>query len=349
MLATHDIYINKAETLNDYINSISKIRDLCTGKEKGELETSVAMLYKTSSKKLYEYNLIIITLYGVLESFIEQIGKEYLEELNRIYEKYSQLPQRIIDNHIVFSADLIKNSDRLSKYSHIQKDKVINNLHACVNNESNYSLNLDAFTYHSSNFRHDSIREFFSNLGIENITEGIKKDIDFRNYFVEKEAAEESDFQKYTDEMYFTPLTDLVERRNNIAHGSPPQTILSLDYMKNYVDYIIRLMNSIYCILYKRLLVYKIDNNKLQQLGSVEKVFRAISVVGIHSNHVSIKRGCLVVGIQPKTKELRYGHVESLEVDKKEVDEISNLEDKVVCLKVDFTAKENYNYFVEVE
>lgn len=114
-----------------------------------------------SNKQIFEYNTIIISMYGYFEAFIEELIKAYISNLSETVSDFKKMPLKIQENHSALSAILIQNLT-LPKYQNITTaDKIIINAHSCVVGNGNYSINLDAYTYHTSNFRQGSIDEFF--------------------------------------------------------------------------------------------------------------------------------------------------------------------------------------------
>lgn len=183
MLNTLKEYNNELKKLYDYLEETDRINIFLCERTEEELLKNEIRLYRGTTKKIYDYKLSIITLYGLIEGFIENIVKRYLEKLSSNIDNYNDLPQLLRENHLNFSADLIKNIDRLSKYRDLSKSHVIKNLYECVGGNKPYHINVDAFTYHSANFRQETIQDFFKKVGIENIIDGLCKKGIFTKYF----------------------------------------------------------------------------------------------------------------------------------------------------------------------
>lgn len=178
-------YLKKIDNLSLYIRKLIEIEELIGENYEEKLSLKVQDLNKVLTKKLYDYNLIVITIYGIFEGFIEQVIKGYLKCLSNYIKDYKNLPEIIRENHIQLSADLIKDCNKYAKFSHLSREEIIANLNSCISGDPNYVINVDAFINHSSNFRKDTIRESFWDIGFVNITQGICKNKKFRQYFID--------------------------------------------------------------------------------------------------------------------------------------------------------------------
>ena len=77
-------YDKKLEALLEYISITEETNELAKQQRSDELAQKVQALSRNSKKRVYDYDLIIINLYGVLESFVEQIIRAYLLDLENI-------------------------------------------------------------------------------------------------------------------------------------------------------------------------------------------------------------------------------------------------------------------------
>jgi hypothetical protein len=67
------------------------------------------------AKRRFDYNCVIISLYGALEYYIESIARLYVKGLNSIVPKYMDLPHKIIESHVNVTFTAIQKADA-SKY-----------------------------------------------------------------------------------------------------------------------------------------------------------------------------------------------------------------------------------------
>lgn len=338
-------YLKKAENLSLYVKRLREIETLTKSDSdyQENLSVKVQDLNKMLTKRLYDYNLIIITLYGILEGFIEQLIKEYLNSLSNSISDYKKLPEVIRINHMMLSAELIKNVDKFEKFKFLSKEKIVNNLYSCISGASKYVINVDAFVNHSSNFRKEAIREIFKEIGVENITQGICRDEQFKQYFIDYENKEKGDLRHLTEDSFFEILKDIVERRNWIAHGNEVDDILSLGILANYIFYIEHLMGAIYNIVYKQYIVIQIEANDKLFLGKPEKVYNNC-IIGIKNQNHKICVGMYAFSKNPITQEIRAGKILSIKYNDCFLNEIKEEENLFIGIKVDYYVKNDYDF-----
>lgn len=345
-------YRNKLSKLHKYNKRLQEIDKWAAKAELSEapvihMDTkalrTIRELFKDPSKRIYDYNLFIITLYGILEGFIEQLIKAYLVSISQRIEKYDDLPEIIKKNHLIFSADLIVNRSKMAKYTHISERTIIDKLQGCLQDNKSFELNVEAFTNHASNFRKDAIREIFHNIGIENITSNICKCKTMQDYFVKYEGIEESDLAFYNEDTYFNMLSELVERRNWIAHGSDVDDIFSLAILDNYIYYVEALLDSIYEICEKSMYTFIITHGNVHYLGKPIHVYNN-EIVCISSQYCVLTAGTIMFAKNEKTQEIKCGKILSIQHQKKELISTSKEESINVGIKVTFYAKENWTY-----
>src|SRR5688572_32489652 len=64
-----------------------------------------------NNKAQYEYNTIIVSLYGYLEKFIEDLIGEYLSQLTVFVPHFPDLPSAIQEKHLMLSLDLSRKTE----------------------------------------------------------------------------------------------------------------------------------------------------------------------------------------------------------------------------------------------
>ncbi len=345
MKAVLDEYLKRADNLISYIVLVQDLNNIAFVANNEPCSEKIIQLNMLQDKRIYDYNLIVITLYGILESYIEQIVKSYLLTINAKIKDFKDLPKVIKDNHLVFSANLINYIFCLNKYGNISVNKVIQNLNSCIsNNITEYSLNVDAFTYHAANFRMDSIRDFFKNLGINNITRSIYQTDLVRDFFMQKEQCNLEELGKRHEDYYYAILQDLVERRNLISHGVDSDELLSLDILKEYINYVKVLIRAIFEILDYNLNLLLFQKTDKVKLGTPIKIINN-KIVCINNNNIEIKEGDNLYAMN-HAKEFRYGKIISIQINSVPVASTCSGENVPVGLCVDFYAKENYEYYI---
>jgi hypothetical protein len=283
--------------LRDYIQEINNHGTLLTKIIKFEkdgqdfssdeivLETKQLLIdYYKKENKVFIYNSIIVSLYGLLENFIENLIKEYIDYLSQSIPKYNDLPEQIKNNHYLLSADLINNLN-LPKYKDkITKELIVSNLYSCSNCKGikNYSINIEAFTQHNFNFRDQTINTFFSAVGVSNVTSLLLSFQQFKDYL---------DNEDIRSEEAFKLLNDLAERRNRVSHGTEENDILNLEQLLRYVKYIENLAFSLNEVLANQAIPHLVRcGDNITSLGYPLRVF-SDKTLGIELEGVMISKG----------------------------------------------------------
>lgn len=319
---------NGMESLDRYIKGINGHKNLLTDIINIEKKTSNAsdtlflketkellLEYFQASNKVFQYNSIIISLYGLLEHFIESLVKEYIEYLNRSIPKYSDVPTEIRDNHYEFSANLINNL-KLPKYKNITtKELIVSNLYSCTTckGKKSYKINTNAFIHHTSNFRDQSVNEFFKAVGISNITSMLLQNTQFRKY-IDSEGIEAEDV--------FKILNDLAERRNRIAHGSEETNILDISELNRYIKYIKNLACCLNYVVFEQVipLVVRYGDN-ITKIGKPIAKF-ASTTVGIEAYRIKLAVGDILFIERGKGERYTFGQVDSIKINNESFSEV---------------------------
>lgn len=344
--------IKKIDNLKRYIELINKMKefdDLSESdlKQVKVLNEFMQLSKKIKIKKIYDYNLLIITLYGVLESYIEESIKEHLEILNKTILHYKDLPEKIIDNHIAFSANLLKYIDTMGKYEHLKKSDVIKNLNSCLS-DFKYTLNYDAYTYHTSNFRYDSINEIYNNIGINGILNEVVKIDDFRNYIKNDLGADDQELEAINKKKMFDKLDDLATRRNSIAHGTISDDLLGIELISNYIEFINALIISINKVLQNKIIYYEFEFCRKEELNKPIKIINN-EILCLELNYQKLKIGDKIFAYNKINENIKFGSIISMKIGDDSITETPLRDSIKVGVKVNFKAKENYDYYIVKE
>lgn len=175
----------------------------------------------------FEYNSIVISLYGYLELFVESIICDYVEELRKLIKSYSDLDK---DTKVHYRREMIAmyNKRKSPKLAHLTDSCVSENLYNILHGD-NPVIMPEAFFQSGGNYNFKEITACFKSLGCKNIISEIKQYDPLRSFFASI-GAKPSD----KNEDLYQKLDDLVSRRNEIAHGSNKGNILSKNILKQY-------------------------------------------------------------------------------------------------------------------
>ncbi len=291
------------------------------------------------AKLQFNYNSIIISLYGSFERFIENCLVTYLESINKIFIRYSMLPEVISKNHFNLSLALINKVEQPKYSGHLRKEELIKNLHLCINTNGEYQLNKDAFAQHSANFRLQVVEEAFLQVGINHISQKILKMENFKAYYIEKNGETESILSASSS---FQMLNDLAEFRNYVAHGISSDIIqngILLEFLQFFFEY----SKALIFVLLNDLLYRDIEANGIE-LGEITGTYRDGKVVCFMTKNIPLKIGDTLIG-KNKTSIIK-SKIVSIRLSDQDIDFVDNQNNYEIGVELTEKFKRKFKIFV---
>ncbi len=331
-------FIDSSEAINKIVGT--KLPDIDENDLITALRPHIIYLKNISmTRKLNVYASSVILLYGLFEQYVEELIIAYLLELEHTISNFDDMPKKIKETHTELSAQLLLNS-QLDKYrDRLNVADVVQRMHLCVNGE-NFRLNTLAFIDHKSNFRIDSLNQFFASIGVSGISGLVKKTPEFEKY-ISKRFPEVS-IDRMPDNVIFEDLNDLAWRRNMIAHGWPDDT-LSVDMMKERLEFVKGLGQSLYTVLRQKVLphIVKYRGHILSK------------PIAMYNNTIvcfKIESGAISGGDKIISRSLNgqycEGKIQELQVNGVKKQKVSAPPDINVACRLNFKAKNNWEYFL---
>ena len=198
------------------------------------------ILARRNEEKKYEYRANIVSLYGAFERFVEDLIREYVGEISRICGSYNNLDERIKGSYVekwkALHTNIVKGHTKYSltvvKMAQNMQDTILQNSSAIMP---------ECFIPIGGNYRHDMVCNCMADLGATNIKSGMKKYEPLNSYVVDHGIAEDN-----VDEAINFKLGDLVERRNEVAHGAIGTMLSKEEYeeMMLFTDIYARTINA---------------------------------------------------------------------------------------------------------
>ena len=252
-----------------------------------------------TDKRIFEYKASIISLYGLLEKYVELWIKEYLDSLSNVVPEYNKIDQKIRDNHFELSLKLINTitTRETAKYQHLTKEEVLKKLNDCIVNPTKYQINTDAFVLLSGNLKHNKIVELFNKLNLD-LNDELLKNEELKNEI----GLNQNTISRIEKDILYNKINDLVERRNQIAHGSEEvDDILSISELEPYIQFLEKYCQAIFQTLFEQV----IKNESIHTFQKVENVIKIFGnkVLAFAIENYTIKVGDMLI-IQ--TKEGRF-------------------------------------------
>ncbi|MFZ4522748.1 MAG: MAE_28990/MAE_18760 family HEPN-like nuclease [Bacteroidales bacterium] len=304
----------------------------------GELSTNLKIFH--ISKRQFNYNSIIISLYGSFERFIENILISYIDIMNRLIDKYDRLPEAIIKNHFTLSLSLLNKIEQPKYTGPLKKEEIISNLHTCININEGYQINKDAFSQHTANFRLQVIDESFAHIGIQAISSQIKKHEWFYKYIILKTEKNEGDVISLEESFHL--LNDLAERRNDVAHGVASE-ILQNEILLEYIEFFEVYLEALSQVLNQEYLHIELKNTG-KKLGNITDVFHDGKVICIFSNNISIKIGDFLIGYNES--KIVKAKIANLKLDGANIEFVDDQNNYELGIEIDQIFRTNFNVFL---
>lgn len=344
-------FIRGLNDLRDYIKTLELEADLLSADiDKTTTVPSEILLLilrehvsKSGNKKRFDYNSIVVSLYGYFEQFIESLLRDHISYLNTVIPKYDDLPESIIKNHLDLSFALVKRGEQTRYKGMINSSQIISNLHSCMGNVGRYQINAEAFTYHSANFRSDVIDECFSKLGILSISRKVIEGSIFTEYL--RQANPDRDITRMKPEDAYYYMNDLAERRNEVAHGSSSDT-LSNDILLEYVKFFENYGTALYQVIREEALPFEVRYQSLP-LGNPIAVYDN-KIVCVYIQDMAIKVGDTLIAETPKNRYVS-GDIQEIQVEHVSYQEVNASSKIAIGMRVNFKAKSNHKFYLMVK
>jgi hypothetical protein len=301
-----------------------------------------------TDRKRYTYIVSIVSLYGLLERFIETLIEAFIENIASAVNSYNRMPAKIRDNHIPNSIALLKAIGEERHRTRTTQEEVIANLYSCLSGDTNFRMNGAAFVLHRGNINLARITEHLSSVGINTHFRRVILAPDLISFFRERDP--ERDIRNVADQDLYAllqPIDDLVERRNQVSHGVIDiDDIESIDLLKERCHFVAAYGNAVYNVVAQEVLKYQIDRANVQRLGKPIKVYNN-SIVCFEANNTRIAVGNTIAAATSNTLEpFFYSEIVNLQINGKNISEIVSSESATFGAEVSFKASEKYDYFV---
>lgn len=188
-----------------------------------------------TQEKLFFYRSNIISLYGAFERFIEDVIREYISSVQDYIISFNEWGEKIANGYFGLWKELHKKL-AYPKFASINETKMVDNLYKVICNKES-SLIPECFLQNGGNYKPKIINEVFSNIGIQNINQQLLKHEPLRSYFEQQNYDFENIETDQKLKLCYQDLDDLVDRRNEIAHGLISDNILSIDLFRKILDF----------------------------------------------------------------------------------------------------------------
>lgn len=294
-----------------------------------------------AAKRRFDYNSIIISLYGLLEQFVEEIIRGYATALQIHAAHYSDLPEALRKAHTELSIELLGKLDH-PRYRLLTVERVTAALHSCLSHASPYSLNLEALHQHSSNFRAMMIHQTCGRVGVQSVLDRVPRLEPMATLLSELHG--DRDVASMRHEELFFVLNDLADRRNEVAHGAASE-LLANETLLDYLTFVERFCESLFAVFESDAYAFAAKRAGVP-LGTPIVVYNN-SVICIEVRDSTIRVGdTLIVETGRTDCPFVGGAILELQVDNKQVEEVVSTAPVPVGCRVPFRTKATYPVFL---
>lgn len=289
--------------------------------------------------RTYDYVCAIILLYGLFERFIEDLAEEYLDALIFRLKNFSALPEKIRQSHFkLITAQLQRTQD--SRYNgKSDATRLAKSLSACLQDQTPIDFICEPFLYHTSNFRMRVVDEFLGQIGIANASQRAARTQAFEDYNNAQENKKVIPAER--PEAVWELINDLVERRNQVAHGDM-SAALAPSELYPYCDFI-----EAYCQSLARVTRDSLVKTLAPSVGVAHdlpiKVFNH-NIVCIHSKGVELSPGSILACKTPGDDWYSLV-IEEVQIDGKTISSSPPGKDLPVGLRTDDRCKIGHTIF----
>jgi plastocyanin len=159
---------------------------------------------------------------------------------------------------------------------------------------------------------------------------------------IEYEQQTENIANIHTDILY-NRINDLVERRNEIAHGSETLNIFSLSELEPYIEFLEKYCQAIFEVLVDQFIKQK-SIYKFQKIEKVVKIFNN-EILAFEVADYTIKVGDTLI-IETKEGQFHEKTIDSIELDNESYQELIISEKKNIAISVAFRINKNQTFYV---
>lgn len=289
-----------------------------------------------SKIKQFDFNSHIISIYGAYEHFIEQLISKYLENICEVTTEYNSLPEEIQKNNLNKTLEIIKQLD-YRKNKNLRPEKLIEILHKNINENSSV-LNLEAFKNHNANFRISVIDNYFSEIGIKNISSLVRQYEPLKS-FLENNI---SDFSSKKSTIVFQIIEHICDLRNDIAHGVINVQLINKSILFDYIDFMKIFSESLFELINSNYLskIYEINNNDIEVINIFNNEILCFNTRGKIVN----KETKLLVKSENQFPNVFYSNISDIQHNKKSITSTNLNENVDIGIKLDKKIKNTMKF-----
>lgn len=237
-----DVFLLRVGHLRSYINDAKSVEESLTaslraGAPNVDLLRTTLMYQRTYSD--LHYAAKILSLYGFLERYVEDVIIEYVDCLQKHLTKFSHCKIPKYDELIFYTGSKLGTHH---KFDSINSMALIDSLQKSIKEET-VSLIPDVFYSTSGNYSIKNIDDCFKRLGLEQFMNELWRWEPLNTFL--KSKYPDGGFEKEKTTVLYCDIDDIILRRNDIAHGKEITDRLSDTLILERIDFLECLVRAI--------------------------------------------------------------------------------------------------------
>lgn len=256
------------------------------------------LAHLTAIARRQSYVSAIVSIYGLLEEYVDRSLLEIVTTYDDLYTSHATLPERTRKAHRELSLRALLDGERVRLRTGLDHLQTMHALAAHVAGQAAPMI-ADVFTYATANYRHPYICELFTRTDVdlaEELGKGQSK------VTLTETGLEFGDVQAL--------ISDLVERRNEVAHSYETPRTLDTSTLTAYLDvveaYILELSRHL-----DQQLLRRLAEQRLHAIGVVKNVFDQANALAVDMVAGELEAPCIVLA--RKESGVKVLHVQSLQ------------------------------------
>ncbi|MDJ0733481.1 MAG: MAE_28990/MAE_18760 family HEPN-like nuclease [Nostocaceae cyanobacterium] len=285
--------------------------------------------------RIYDHCAAVTRLYAIYERFVEDLIRDWLAILPKLYPTYSDLEERIRTTHQMGVGKLLLDLNK-GRYEHLLIQEVVSGIFHGVHDEEKYELLADAFLIHEQNLRKEILEKLLADAGVSNTWSWIEKHRLIK-YFLREVRGNENTAE---DE-----LNELISYRNNAAHGVV-DNILNSNLLLELCDFIETLCETLSELMTFQVIERQKSIGQIKEIGTITEWFKnpKAAVAKISKPNLSVGESLFLVG----EAYCQLAKIESIRINDKPINQVNLSSEEEVGLKFDVEAKKGLRLYQQI-
>lgn len=327
-----DIY-----TIHQIIKTNDQLRDII-GRQKSEeelifLTQLIQNIPNAREWRIYEHCAAVTRLYAIYERFVEDLIRDWLAILPKIYLSYSDLEERIRTTHHMGVGKLLLDLNK-NRYEHLSIEEVISGLFRGVSDGKGYELLPDAFLIHEQNLRKEILEKLLADAGIPYAWSWLEKHRTLK-HFVQEVRGNQNTAEG--------ELNELISYRNDAAHGEIPQDVLGSNSLIELCDFIKALCEALTELVTYQVIERQKSLGYIKEIGKITEWFKTpqAGVAEIKEATLSVGKSLFLVGESC----CQLSKIESIKINDEPINSVEATSEIEVGLKFNVNAKKGLRIY----